>query len=72
VFAPMFRWEGVERRSLSAGGWVEPSIDDTRTKNGICRDEEVQKEYIKLSILGHAQRVNRSGDLLVIYVMSTL
>lgn len=28
-----------------------PSMDDIRTKNGICKDEDVQNEYIKLSML---------------------
>jgi len=26
-------------------------MEDIRTKNGICRDDDVQNEYIKLSIL---------------------
>ena len=52
MFAAVFRFDGVVMRSLSMGGCVEPSIDATRTKKGIWRDEEVQKEYIKLSIAG--------------------
>lgn len=59
----MFRFDGVVRRSLSIGGCVEPSIDATRTKKGIWRDEEVQNEYIKLSIVGHSSiRVYYSRD----------
>ena len=33
------------------GGWVVPSIDATLIKNGICKDVDVQNEYIRLSIL---------------------
>lgn len=33
-----------------------PSIDAILTKKGICNEEEVQNEYIKLSILGRGSR----------------
>lgn len=56
VFAAMFRREGVVRRSLRIGGSVDPSIDATRTKNGIGKEDEVTNEYIKFSIVRHMYR----------------
>ena len=50
MFVPMLRLEGFVRSSLSIGGSIDPSIDDTRTKTGICKDEDVQNENIKFSM----------------------
>jgi len=55
VLEAMFRREGVLSRSLRTGVCVEPSIEATRTKNGICSDDEVQKENIKFSISHYGQ-----------------
>jgi hypothetical protein len=59
VFEAMLRCEGSRKSSLKGGGCVDPSIDATRTKNGICNDEEVQNEYIKFSILRHTVKTVR-------------
>jgi hypothetical protein len=66
VFEAMLRSEGLRRSSLNGGGCVEPSIDATRTKNGICNDEEVQNEYIKFSILGTCSRQPFNGRFLTL------
>jgi hypothetical protein len=64
MFEPTLRCEGSARRSLSGGGCVDPSIDATRTKKGIWRDKEVQKENVVFSIvLNPVKRLLVMGDV---------
>jgi hypothetical protein len=52
---------------------VEPSIEATLTKKGIWRDEDVQNEYIKLSIVARVSILvrdlrNRKGLRVTIFI----
>lgn len=55
----MLRLEGFVRSSLSIDGSINPSIDDTRTKTGIRKDEDVQNENIKFSMADYKRLLSR-------------
>lgn len=59
MFVPMLRLEGFVRSSLSIDGSINPSIDDTRTKTGIRKDEDVQNENIKFSMADYKRLLSR-------------
>jgi len=46
----MLRNDGFSTSSENGGGSGDPSIDAIRMKNGICREDDVQKEYMSCSI----------------------
>jgi hypothetical protein len=51
VFAATLLREGFVRRSVRMAGAVKPSIEVTRTKNGILRLEDGTNEYMSWSIV---------------------